>query len=205
VAGGRPRGFDIDVALDRAMEVFWRQGYEGTRIADLTEAIGINPPSFYAAFGDKEQAFRRALDRYAEGPARYISESFALTDIRSVIESLLHGAADATTDPHHPPGCMTVQGGLAASPAAQPAIDELTRRRTSVELVLRHRLESARAEGELTGACDPAALARYIMAIYQGIAVQAASGAKRADLHQVADLALEVWSTVSRDGTAGSE
>jgi AcrR family transcriptional regulator len=197
MAGGRPRGFDTDVALDRAMEVFWRQGYEGTRIADLTKAIGINPPSLYAAFGDKEQLFRQALDRYAAGPARYIFESFELTEIRSVVEHLLHGAADATTDPRHPPGCLTLQGGLAASSAAQPAIDELARRRSSVELVLRHRLESVRAQGELSDAYDPLALARYFIAVYQGIAVQAASGAKSAELHQLADIALEVWAAIA--------
>ncbi|MEV6369089.1 TetR/AcrR family transcriptional regulator [Micromonospora musae] len=194
MAGGRPRSFDSDVALDRALEVFWRQGYEGTAISDLTKAMGINnAPSLYNAFGSKEQLFVKVLDRYAEGPARYIREAFDQPTARAAVEALLHGAADATTDPGHPRGCITVQGGLACSPGAETARDELTARRAAGEAALRERLQRAGAEGEIPASADPERLARYFSAIYQGIAVQAAGGATREQLHEVVDMAMTVW------------
>ncbi|MEU5564977.1 TetR/AcrR family transcriptional regulator [Micromonospora musae] len=194
MAGGRPRSFDSDVALDRALEVFWRQGYEGTAISDLTKAMGINnAPSLYNAFGSKEQLFVKVLDRYAEGPARYIREAFDQPTARAAVEALLHGAADATTDPGHPRGCITVQGGLACSPGAETARDELTARRAAGEAALRERLQRAGAAGEIPASADPERLARYFSAIYQGIAVQAAGGATREQLHEVVEMAMTVW------------
>ncbi|MFI8184828.1 TetR/AcrR family transcriptional regulator [Actinacidiphila glaucinigra] len=195
MTGGRPRAFDVDEVLDRALEVFWRQGYEGTGISDLTRAMGINPPSLYGAFGNKEGLFKRVLDHYADGPARYIREAFAEPDARRVVERLLHGAADATTRPDCPPGCLTVQGGLAASAGSEAARDELTARRAAGEAALRLRLEKARADGELPADADadPADLARYFITVYQGVAVQAAGGATREELHRVVDLAMGAW------------
>lgn len=194
MAGGRPRSFDSDAALDRALEVFWRQGYEGTAISDLTKAMGINnAPSLYNAFGSKEQLFVKVLDRYADGPARYIREAFDQPTARAAVGALLHGAADATTDPGHPRGCITVQGGLACSPGAEPARDELAARRAAGEAALRERLQRARANGEIPAGADPDGLARYFTAIYQGIAVQAASGATREQLHGIVDMAMTVW------------
>jgi AcrR family transcriptional regulator len=194
MAGGRPRTFDSDAALDRALEVFWRQGYEGTGISDLTKAMGIkNAPSLYNAFGNKEQLFRKALDRYADGPARYIREAFAEPTARAAVEALLHGAADATTDPAHPRGCITVQGGLACSPGAESVRDELVARRVSGEAALRDRLQQAGRSGELPAGSDPGGLARYFATIYQGVAVQAASGATREQLHEIVDLAMAAW------------
>ncbi|WNM43107.1 TetR/AcrR family transcriptional regulator [Micromonospora halotolerans] len=174
--------------------MFWRQGYEGTAISDLTKAMGINnAPSLYNAFGSKEQLFVKVLDRYADGPARYIREAFDQPTARAAVGALLHGAADATTDPGHPRGCITVQGGLACSPGAETARDELTTRRAAGEAALRERLQRARANGEIPAGADPDGLARYFTAIYQGIAVQAASGATREQLHGIVDLAMTVW------------
>src|SRR5712672_80887 len=107
---GRPRDFDVDEALDRALEVFWRRGYEGASLPDLTAAMGINRPSLYAAFGSKEGLFRRALDRYAEGPAAYVREALDEPTARRVAERLLGGAAERLTDPRNPGGCLVVQG-----------------------------------------------------------------------------------------------
>ncbi|HMH35803.1 MAG TPA: helix-turn-helix domain-containing protein, partial [Streptosporangiaceae bacterium] len=87
MAGGRPRGFDVDEALDRALEVFWRQGYEGTALSDLTAAMGISRPSLYATFGNKEALFRKVLDRYADGPAAYAARALELPGARDVIEA----------------------------------------------------------------------------------------------------------------------
>ncbi|GAA5185225.1 TetR/AcrR family transcriptional regulator [Rugosimonospora acidiphila] len=194
MAGGRPRAFDSDLALDRALEVFWRQGYEGTGISDLMKAMGINnAPSLYNAFGNKEQLFSKVLDRYAEGPARYIREAFDQPTARAAVEALLHGAADATTDPDHPRGCITVQGALACSPGAQAARDELVARRAAGETALRERLRQARSSGELPTGTDPDRLARYFTTIYQGIAVQAAGGTSREHLHQIVETAMTAW------------
>src|SRR5260370_23346247 len=109
-SAGRPRAFDIDKALDRALRMFWEKGYEGTSLADLTEAMGINRPSLYAAFGNKEALFRKALDRYTSGPAAYVSEALDKPTARGVVERLLGGAADLLTNPRNPRGCLMVHG-----------------------------------------------------------------------------------------------
>src|SRR5437763_10008756 len=98
---GRPRAFDLDKALDRALQVFWRKGYEGASLPDLTQAMGINRPSLYAAFGSKEELFRRALDRYAEGPASYVREALNEPTTRAVAERLLGGAVGLLSDSQH--------------------------------------------------------------------------------------------------------
>jgi AcrR family transcriptional regulator len=77
---GRPRAFDIEKALDQALQVFWHKGYEGASLSDLTAAMGINRPSLYAAFGNKEELFRKALERYIEGPASYVEHALQLQD-----------------------------------------------------------------------------------------------------------------------------
>lgn len=195
MAGGRPRAFDTDKALDEAVELFWRRGFDGTGISDLTTAMGINPTSLYGAFGNKEELFRKALDRYTEGPAHYIIEAFGEPTGRATIERLLHGAADATTEPGCPPGCLTVTGGLASGPASEGARDELIARRNGGETAIRARLAQARDEGELPACTDTDGLGRYFATVYQGIAVQASGGATREHLHQTVDLAMRVWPT----------
>src|SRR5205814_7401242 len=101
---GRPRSFDTNKALDRALQVFWRKGYEGASLPDLTEAMGINRPSLYAAFGNKEALFRKALDRYVQGPAAYVRKSLTEPTARAVAERVLRGSADLLTDRRNPSG-----------------------------------------------------------------------------------------------------
>src|ERR1700737_5635229 len=122
---GRPRSFDIDQALDRALQVFWRKGYEGTSLSDLTKAVGVNRPSLYAAFGDKEALFRKVLGRYLDGPAAYTQEALKEPTARAVIERLLRGAADLNTAPRNPGGCLMVQGAFASGDTGDSIRQEL--------------------------------------------------------------------------------
>jgi AcrR family transcriptional regulator len=192
---GRPREFNADEALDRALEVFWRKGYESASISDLTDAMGINRPSLYAAFGNKEELFRKALDRYAQGPAAYTYEALDEPTARAVAERLLRGAVDALTDPSNPHGCLGVQGTLTCGNAAASIKEELCARQARWQAALQRRFERARREGDLKGGANSADLAQYAATVLQGMAVQAAGGATRQQLRKVADLALYAWPT----------
>ncbi|PWT87656.1 MAG: TetR family transcriptional regulator [Proteobacteria bacterium] len=190
---GRPREFDADQALDHALRVFWRKGYEGATLPDLTKAMGINRPSLYAAFGSKEELFRRALDRYAQGPAAFMHEGLVEPTARAVAERLLTGAVDVVTGRQNPRGCLIVQGALACGEAAESVRRELVSRRRANEAAIRARFERAISEGDLPIDSHPADLARYLVAVIQGIAVQAAGGASRPQLLRVAAMALRSW------------
>ncbi len=189
----RPREFDEDEALDRAMRLFWRHGYEGTSLADLTAAMGINRPSLYAAFGDKEQLFRRALDRYAAGHGCYIQAALAEPTARAVVERLLLGAIELVTDKRNPGGCLAVQGALSCGEGTEMIRRELAARRAAGEEALRVRLQLAKRTGDLPAESNPADLAKYVSTVLQGIAVQSAGGATRKELNRVVELALRAW------------
>jgi AcrR family transcriptional regulator len=193
---GRPRGFDVDEALGRALLVFWEKGYEGASLAELTSAMGITRTSMYAAFGNKEQLFRKALELYTEGPASYGMRALAEPTAQAVATAFLNGAVQTTTQPECPPGCLGVQGSLAAGELGQPARDTLITWRNDARLRLEERFQRAVDEGDLPRDTDAGRLARYIMTVAFGIAVQAASGLSRADLQEVADTALRDWPPV---------
>jgi AcrR family transcriptional regulator len=190
---GRPRAFDPDTALEGALRVFWMKGYEGTALSDLTAAMGINRPSIYATFGNKEALFRKALDRYSERMTNYTAEALKAPTARAVVERLLVGTADLLSCPGNPKGCLMVQGALACGEEADPIRKELISRRTMGEAALRERFERARLEGDLPAGADAGDLARYIMAVMHGMSVQSAGGASRADLQGVIDLSLRAW------------
>lgn len=190
---GRPRSFDADAALDAAMELFWRQGYEGTSLAALTEATGVNAPSLYAAFGNKEALFLKAVDRYIQRPASYLHRALGEPTARAVAEKALAGAIDMVMRPGAPEGCLLVHGALAANPSAGPVRAELSRLRAGAEAAVRRRLERAAAEGDLPPDADPTRLARYLMTVIWGLSVQAAGGATRKQLKEVAEIALRGW------------
>lgn len=191
MAMGRPRAFDVDEALDKALTVFWEKGYEGASLSELTNAMGIKPPSLYAAFGNKEGLFRRALDRYEEMKGGSMDEALAAPTAREAVERLLCHAASSQCEKGSPHGCMLVTAGLAGGEESSAIRDELAQRRQASCTKIRKRFERARKEGDLPDDADPAALARYVTAVMNGISVQAAGGATKKELQQVADMALK--------------
>ena len=190
---GRARAFDADEALDRAMTVFWSKGYEASSLADLTEAMGISRPSLYAAYGNKEELFRKALERYGEGPSSYEREALEQPTARAAAEGLLRGAADVQTDPATPAGCLAVLGTTYCAEKSSPVGKTLIAFRLAGHAAIRARFERARAEGDLPASADPLALTHYIGTAVCGMAVLAASGATRTDLERVIELAMRAW------------
>jgi AcrR family transcriptional regulator len=190
---GRARAFNADDALERAMTVFWAKGYEGTSLADLTAAMGINRPSLYAAYGNKEELFRKALERYGEGPSSYERTALAQPTARAVAEGLLRGAADVQTDPRTPAGCLAVLGTTYCAEDSSPVGKILIESRLAGHAAIRERFERARAQGDLPADADPKQLTHYIGAVVCGMAVLAASGATRQELERVIELTLQAW------------
>jgi AcrR family transcriptional regulator len=190
---GRARAFDADQALENAMIVFWTKGYEGASLSDLTEAMGINRPSLYAAYGNKQELFRKALERYGEGPSSYEREALAHATARDVAEGLLRGAADVQTDPNTPAGCLATLGTTYCADDSSPVGKMLIASRLAGHAAIRERLERAHAEGDLPADADPKALTHYIGAVVCGMAVLAASGVTREELERVIQFAMRAW------------
>jgi AcrR family transcriptional regulator len=190
---GRTRQFDADEALDRALEVFWKRGYEGATLPELTRAMGINRPSLYAAFGNKEELFRKALGRYQTGPSSFVTEALRKPTARAVAEAVFSGFIRMQRDRDRPRGCLIVAGALACGEEAEPVRRELARLRQATVTALRERFEQAVRAGDLPEGTDCAALARYVATVLNGLAVQAASGATEKELRLVAALAMRVW------------
>jgi AcrR family transcriptional regulator len=190
---GRPRCFDADEALDAAMRVFWKKGYEGASLSDLTAAMKIERPSLYATFGNKETLFRKVLDRYSCRASKFAEDALSLPTARAVVERLLLGNAEVVADPHNPAGCLMVQAELSGGDESAAIRDELNARRHRMEMTLRKRLQRAKAEGDLPADADPADLASYVFTVSHGMAVRAKNGAARAELRRVAEMALRAW------------
>lgn len=190
---GRPRSFCTDTVLDRAMTVFWRRGYEGASLSELTEAMGINAPSLYAAFGSKEGLFRAVLERYDARRQELMDRVIAAPDPRTVARMFLEGVADfsADTEGRSPPGCLLVQGGLSCSDSDIPQV--LAEHRADKERALRDRFERDKNAGRLPESADPATLAGYLVAMANGMCVQASAGATTKQLHDIVEIALTAW------------
>src|SRR6185437_15374208 len=159
---GRPRAFCVEETLDRAMTVFWRHGYEGASMNELTAAMGINSPSLYACFGSKEGLFRAVLERYDDRRKTFMDHVLVAPSSAEVAELYLLGAAVFAVDTggQNPPGCLLLQSGLSSGDTEIP--DELARHRAEKETALRKRFERAREQEDLPQSADPAALARYL-------------------------------------------
>jgi AcrR family transcriptional regulator len=190
---GRPREFDPDVALSAALQIFWRRGYEGASITELTEAMGITRPSMYACFGNKEALFRKALELYEREKLCYVGSALEAPTARGVAERLLRGALDIQTSATEAKGCLGVISTVTCGAEAESIRGEVIARRASSDAALVRRLERARDEGDLPGTIEPAALACYISTVIQGMAVQAGAGASRATLERLVDTTLAVW------------
>ena len=175
------------------MTVFWSKGYEATSLSDLTQAMGINRPSLYAAYGNKEELFRKALERYGEGPSGYEREALARPTARQVAEGLLGGAADVQTDPGSPAGCLAVLGTTYCAEDSSPIGKTLIDFRLAGHAAIRERFERARDEGDLPPDADAKALTHYIGTVVCGMAVLAASGATRKELEAVIELTMRAW------------
>lgn len=188
---GRPRAFDTDAALEKAMQVFWQKGYEGASLSDLTEAMGINRPSLYAAFGNKEELFRKALDCYGEGPAAYVLEALKEPTAKAVIEKLITAGTTLLSDPRNPRGCLAVQAALCCGDEANSARLAARERRVMAQDKICERLERARSEGDLPVGVEPADLARHVAILMHGMSVQAVNGATRSELKKAADFAIK--------------
>ena len=196
---GRHKEFDPEEALAAALDVFRRQGFEGATLSDLTSAMGITRPSLYAAFGNKEELFRKALERYRSECPVFGATAFSEPTARGVAERLLYGSADQQTDGSHPPGCLVTAGALVCSDEHLSIREALADARGKAQEALQRRFETALLEGDLAAAADPASLARYLMTVVHGMAVMAASGVGRSALRDVATFALRAWPEKSEE------
>lgn len=192
---GRPRGFDRDAALDAALIEFWRHGYEATSIATLTKAMGINPPSLYAAFGDKRQLFGEAVQRYAQTHGDYGARALAEPTARATVETMLRLAAAAYTTEDHPPGCLVIDGATNTTEASQDVAQELRGYREGTKKAIADKITADIRAGLLPADTDVTALATFYSSVIQGMSTQARDGASEDDLQRVADVALKAWPT----------
>ena len=190
---GRPRAFDREEALEAAMVLFWRKGFEGASLNDLTAAMGIQPASLYKAFGNKRTLFEKALARYLAGPVAFVHDALNEPTAHAVADRILRRTAEFLTEGRSQRGCMTIQAALAGGVEGEPIRRKLIALRVEVQDALRRRFERAKSEGDLPNDADAADLARLITALYQGMTVQAINGASREDLLRLSDTALRIW------------
>ncbi|MEV6971886.1 TetR/AcrR family transcriptional regulator [Kitasatospora sp. NPDC093806] len=189
---GRPRSFDREAALEQALRLFWERGYEATSVADLTAAMGIRPPSLYAAFGDKRALFDEVIARYRETYGAYSTRAMdEEPTARAGIARMLHESAAEATDPEHPWGCLMISSTVnCTSPEVAEAVREL---RNANVRALESRIRADVAAGHEPPGTDPAALANFTAVVLQGMSQRARDGATRAELEQVAADAMRIW------------
>ncbi len=192
---GRPREFDLDDALAAALRVFWRNGYEAASMAELTAAMGITKPSLYAAFGNKEALFHKALDLYEREKLAYMTSALEAPTARGVAERLLRGALAMQMSSCDPKGCLGVISSAACGAEAESIKAEVVKRRASSEAAVIRRFEQAEAAGELPDGMTPPALVRYLFALLSGLALQSGAGATCDELGQLVETSLSVWPT----------
>lgn len=193
---GRPRSFDRDAALDCAMHIFWERGFENTSLSDLTTAMGLNPPSLYAAFGSKEALFVEAVERYSRASGDIWSGLESQPTAADAVAHILIKSAEAFSSEDVPPGCMIVLGGLQKTENNAAMAEKLCDMRRSNMEQLKGRLEDAKSAGELPQEADCGALAAYVLSIQYGLSIQARDGASREILLAVAKQAVDAWRAI---------
>jgi AcrR family transcriptional regulator len=204
---GRPSTLDREQALERAMELFWARGYEGTTLEDLQSAMGgISPPSFYNAFGSKEQLFREAADLYVrtmgEPTARALQQG---KTARAGIEAMLRTAAESFSQPGRPAGCMILLGATKCTPANRGAQEHLQQMRRQTPEFIKQRLDRGLTEGDLPPGTDTGGIAHFFATIVQGLGVRASDGATRAELMAAVDGAMAAWPSLARARSLGND
>ena len=187
------------------MDVFWRHGYEGASMAELTKAMGLNSPSIYVAFGSKRGLFDAVLDRYRERRAVHKQYVLAGATARQVAERFLFGGIEWLVDPKEPRGCLLIQAGISTGVNNEDVPRAIINQRSLTTELVTDRLVRARAEGDLPPSADPAALSRYLKMVFNGLAVQAAEGMSRAELRALAERALIGWPAGQGDKVTGSD
>jgi AcrR family transcriptional regulator len=195
---GRPRSFDREDALRLAMEVFWAVGYEAATLTDLQHAMGgITAPSFYAAFGSKEELFREAVELYSRTLGAPMMKALAeQPTARGSIEGLLEAAVESFCKPGKPRGCILVLGAINSTPANKGVQDHLRSLRARRQKAMQRRFERGVAEGELPSGLDHGALASFYTTVLDGLAIQARDGASRKALQFAVGCAMAAWDTV---------
>lgn len=192
---GRPREFCVHEALASALRVFWSKGYEGASLTDLTEAMGVTRPSLYAAFGNKEELFRKALDLYESEKLAYMRAAIQAPTARGVAEKLLRGALEMQTSDCEPRGCLRVISSVACGAEAESIRAEVIARRKSGAETLRKRFEEAEAAGEVPPGMNAEGLTTFLSALLQGLSIQAGAGASSEELEQLVETSLKLWPT----------
>jgi AcrR family transcriptional regulator len=191
---GRPRSFDLDQALDKAMHLFAEQGYDGTSLGQLTDAIGIPPPSLYAAFGSKDDLFKASLDHYRMRCGAPIAEAFqrALT-AREAIEALLLQSVEVFYQPGGIRGCMVALAAVGISASHQDLRDHAIALRQATETMLLQRIELGQTDGDVPLLADAAAMMNFYSTLQMGLSIKAHDGASKTDMIASVKAAMRLW------------
>jgi len=194
MAKGRPREFNTEQALDAAVMAFWRQGYQATSLSDLSNAMSINRPSMYAAFGDKEQLFLKALERYQQTIAGPLSATLQEdVDTKSAISCLLQRTAEIHTDTALPRGCFIVNSTLECCGWSDTLEQKLAEHHALTEAAIYERLQKGQLEGEIAPDRDVHAMAQFYNGVMQGMAVLAKVQPNPIMIRNIAETAMRVW------------
>jgi len=173
------------------MLLFWKRGFEGASMSDLTRAMGLNPSSIYAAFGDKHALFSLAVKRYMKTRAQYATKALEQPTLEKVVRALFNSTVAFLTTPNHPPTCMTLAEAVGCSVDASPARDMMTEIRKQNESAMSERLLLAQKSGELSKDVNVHDYSRYLSSILAGLSIQAANGSTKAELKRTAQMALQ--------------